>query len=126
MNAASWIVVICVSCLAAELFMRLPFEFTVLRMARCGARASHIIASRRISDHWKEKAMPVYAGRMARCTLTLTLYFAVLGAAVGGVFLAADAIAPETGRFLSSMTGLMAGFLAATVYYLLRRRLVRA
>lgn len=126
MGTASWLLVIAVSCLAAELFSRLPFERTVSRMARCGGRASRIISSRRVSDHWKERILPSYALRMARHTLTLTLYFAVLAAAIAAVLFAADAIAPDAERFLTSAKGLAATFLVATAYYLLRRRLARS
>lgn len=126
MGAASWLWVIGASCLAAELFLRLPFEPVVSRMARCGARASRVVSSRRISDHWKEKVMPGYAMRMGRCTLTLALYFALLAVLVGGVLLAAEAIAPDAARLLTSAPGLAASFVVAIVYYLVRRRLVRA
>lgn len=126
MAAASWLWVIGLSCLAAELFARLPFEFVVSRMARCGARASRIISSRRISDHWKEKVMPRYAMRMGRDTLTLALYFAALALVAGGVLFAAEAVAPEAARLLTSARGLAAAFLVAIGYYLLRRRLARA
>ena len=125
MGAASWLLVIGVSCLAAELFSRLPFEPTVSRMARCGARAGRIISSRRISDHWKERVLPRYALRMAGHTLALTLCFAVLVVVAGGVLFAADAIAPDAGRFLGSAKGLAVTFAIATAYYVLRRRLAR-
>lgn len=126
MGAASWFLVIGVSCLAAELFSRLPFEPVVARMARCGARAGWIISSRRISDHWKERVLPRYALRMAGHTLALTLCFAALAAVAGGVLFAVAAIAPDAGRFLASAKGLAVTFVIATAYYLLRRRLVRA
>ena len=126
MGAASWLWVIGASCLAAELFARLPFEPVVSRMAQCGARASRIVSSRRISDHWKEKVMPSYAMRMGRYTLTLALYFALLAVLVGGVLFAAEAMAPDAARLLTSAVGLAASFVVATAYYLMRRRLVRA
>ena len=126
MGPASWLWVIGASCLAAELFARLPFEPVVSRMARCGARAARIVSSRRISDHWKEKVMPSYAMRMGRHTLTLALYFTLLAALVGVVLFAAEAIAPEAARLLTSAAGLAASFVVAIIYYLLGRRLVRA
>ena len=126
MGVAAWLWVIGASCLAAELFARLPFEPVVSRMAKCGARAGRIVSSRRISDHWKEKIMPRYAARMGRDTLTLTFYFALLALLVGGVLLAAEAIAPDAARLLTSAAGLAASFLVAVVYYLVRRRFVRA
>ena len=124
MGAVPWLWVIVASCLAAELFARLPFEPVVSRMTRCGARASRIVSSRRISDHWKEKILPSYAMRMGRHTLTLALYFALLAVLVGAVVFAAEAVAPDAARLLTSAAGLAASFVVATVYYLVRRRLV--
>lgn len=126
MGAASWLWVIGASCLVAELFARLPFGPVVSRMARCGAQASRIVASRRISDHWKEKVMPGYAMRMGRHTLTLALYFVLLAALAGAVLFAAEAVAPDAARLLTSAAGLAVSFVVALVYYLLRRRRVRA
>lgn len=124
-GAADWLWVLGTSCLAAELFLRLPFERTLSRMARCGARAGRVVASRRISDRWKERAVPAYARKMAGHTLALTLYFAALGALVALVLLAADLAAPRAGRLLTSAPGIAGSFLVATAYYLLRRRLAR-
>ena len=124
-SAASWLWMIGASCLAAELLSRLPFERTVSRMMRCANQASRVIASKRISDHWKERIVPAYAGRMATHTFMLALYFAALAALVALVLLAIDATTPEAGRFLTSAQGLIASFIVATAYYLLRRRLAR-
>jgi hypothetical protein len=124
--AASWLWVIGASCLAAELLSRLPFERTVSSMAQCAHLAGHVISSRRISDHWKERVLPAYAGRMAGHTLMLTLYFAGLAGLVALVLLAADTITPGAAGFVTSGKGLLASFAAATAYYLLRRRFARA
>ncbi|GGB97033.1 hypothetical protein GCM10011494_14380 [Novosphingobium endophyticum] len=126
MDALTWLWVIGASCLAAELFSRLPFERTVAGMMKCGSRAGWVFSSRRISDHWKETVMPAYAWCMARHTLTLALFFAALAVAIGIVLVLADAVSPEAGRFLASAPGLAASFVVATVYYVLRRRLARA
>jgi hypothetical protein len=125
MGAATWLWVISASCLAAELFSRLPFERTVAGMMKCGSRAGWVFSSRRISDHWKETVMPAYAWCMARHTLTLALFFAALAAAIGIVLIAAAAVSPQAGRFLASGRGLAASFVVASVYYVLRRRLAR-
>lgn len=125
MNAASWLWVIGASCLAAELFFRLPIERIVSRMAACGTRAARVVSSRRISDRWKERIMPAYARRMALHTLALTACFAALAALVALVLLAADMTAPEAGRLLTSTTGIVASFLVASAYYMVRQRLAR-
>lgn len=124
--AVSWLWVIGASCLAAELLSRLPFERIVSSMAQCARLAGRVISSRRISDHWKERILPAYAGRMATHTLMLTLYFAALAGLVSVALLAADAITPGTAGLITSGKGLVASFAVATAYYLLRRRFARA
>ncbi len=63
---------ILLSCLAVvELFFRLPFMARVEAVNAGALRALGVVRSPRISDHWKEKVLPSYAGRILRASLGL-------------------------------------------------------
>lgn len=57
--------------LAVEVALRVPLEKTWPRAIQSSKRAVRIIGARRISDHWKEKALPVYAGRIFGASMLL-------------------------------------------------------
>ena len=54
-----YLVVACV--LSIELFLRLKFMSYVNSIARNSHKVFRVIISSNISDHWKEKMVPVYA-----------------------------------------------------------------
>lgn len=56
-----------------ELFMRLPVRAALTDLQRLTGRIMAVLRSGRISDHWKEKILPVYAGRLFRLTVRIAL-----------------------------------------------------
>ena len=54
-----YLVVACV--LSIELFLRLKFMSYVNSIGRNSSKVFHVIMASNISDHWKEKMVPVYA-----------------------------------------------------------------
>lgn len=114
-----------VCCAGTELFARLPVVMIARRMAQGAADARHIVRSRAISDHWKEKAMAVYAGRMARQTLALASAFLLLAGVAAALLALMAPIAPEAGHILTSAGGIMLGLGTAIVYFAMRCWLVR-
>ena len=113
------------SCAGSELFARLPFERSVAQLGNLSARASHTVLSRTISDHWKERAVRHYSLAVARETLLLAGCFALVAAVFALPVLALDKVAPKSGLFMDSPTGLALILLAGTAYYFTRRRLAR-
>jgi hypothetical protein len=63
---------ILLSCMAVvELFFRLPFMAQVEAVNAGALKALGVVRSPRISDHWKERVLPRYAGRILRASLAL-------------------------------------------------------
>ncbi len=54
-----YLIVSCV--LGIELFLRMKLMSHVSLVFKIMNRVTHIIVSSRISDHWKEKTVPIYA-----------------------------------------------------------------
>lgn len=54
-----------------ELFFRLPFLAHVEAVNRGAMRALTVVRAPHISDHWKERVLPTYAGRILRASLAL-------------------------------------------------------
>lgn len=59
-----------------EALVRLPLLPTVAAIANTAGKASRVIRSSRISDHWKERVLLRYAARVMRGSL-LTMVFLV-------------------------------------------------
>ncbi len=75
------------SCAAVvELFFRLPFLAQVEAVNSGAMRALGVVRSPRISDHWKEKVLPRYAGRILRASLGLGGLLLVCAAVFTGVW----------------------------------------
>lgn len=82
------------ACLVAvELFFRLPFIAQIEAVNRASMRVLDVVRSPRISDHWKEKVLPRYAGHILLASLRLggllllcAACFTVVYLAVGWLF----------------------------------------
>ena len=69
---------------ASELILHLPLMQQVHGLNRASRSSARVIASKRISDHWKERVLPAYSGRMARHSIT---FFVLLCVALAPVAL---------------------------------------
>ena len=112
---------------AIELFMALPFLKAVGRLSEVSRKATKVISSSKISDHWKEKALQRYSRDMAVCSISLGFYMVVVFGAVIALGFALDtAMQPEISTLDYAMT--MEGLLLATgfafLYIFVRKRLV--
>lgn len=121
----TWLLAAMLCCVGPELFFRLPIGRATGAMLREGMAASKVVASRKISDHWKERVMPVYARRMGWRTLVLSAWLAVLAAILGGLFFLAETIAPDISGLLSSTEGLIGALGVSFIYFAVRQRLAR-
>lgn len=82
-----WFFVLIAAILASEAFLRLPVLTPVRRVLATTAKVTQVLKSARISDHWKERALPAYAwliGRNSVLFLAL-LCLALLPVALLGV-----------------------------------------
>ena len=60
--------------IASELFLRLPFPCCLQRIMANAAKAASVLRSRKISDEWKEKALPAYALRIGSNSVLVFLF----------------------------------------------------
>jgi uncharacterized membrane protein len=121
-----WVLAIALSALATEVFAHLPIERSATLTLASGAQAGRIILSPAISDHWKEKVMPAYAARMGRQTMMLSLCIAALTLIVSLLIVGINRIEPDAAQFIGTPAGVLFSLIVSTLYYLARRRLVRA
>lgn len=63
--------------LACELLWRLHLPRVAGGLLKTAKKAKWIVLNRRISDHWKEKAMLVYSGKLLSSTFLLAGIFLV-------------------------------------------------
>lgn len=66
-----WIGLVLGTIAAVEIAIRLPLGRTLASLKRVSRRSMWVVSSKRISDDWKEKALPAYAGRMFGGSLRL-------------------------------------------------------
>lgn len=114
-------------CCAAfvETAFRLGLDGQVRAATLVARKIFSVIGSARVSDHWKEKALPRYAGRLLSASARL---FLIMLAAVAPIMLVA-ALSGWRGspllQLISSWEGLVAATLIAILYVAARSRLVR-
>lgn len=56
-----WIFVLLAAVLASEAFLRLPILPVIRRVTGAARKSGRVLASRRISDHWKERVLARYS-----------------------------------------------------------------
>ncbi|GAB4382122.1 hypothetical protein [Albidovulum sp.] len=66
-----WLFVLAASVLACEVILRLPLVEQLRKLSGTARKSSHVLSSRRISDHWKERVLPRYAWTIGRGSVIL-------------------------------------------------------
>ncbi|PJB82003.1 MAG: hypothetical protein CO089_02395, partial [Zetaproteobacteria bacterium CG_4_9_14_0_8_um_filter_55_31] len=95
---------------------------------RSWVRSVLVIRSNKISDHWKEKVVLVYAKKIAVNSVMLGVYFAVIAGAIYIAILLADVIAVKdlsVEEFFLSSQGLLLVSITSMFYFYARVRFVR-
>ncbi|WP_413868926.1 hypothetical protein [Albidovulum sp.] len=77
-----WIFVLVAAVLASEAFLRLPLLPVIRRVAETARKSGRVLASKRISDHWKERVLPRYSWIIGRGSVQ---FFALLMLALAPV-----------------------------------------
>jgi hypothetical protein len=118
----SWVLLAAGTVLAAELFLRLPIVATARRLLGTARKAQRTIRSPRVSDHWKEKVLLAYAGRLfvsslVICGLIVLAVLPLVFLAMAGAWLGIDV----AGRMMQA-PGIAVSVVVASGYIMLRRR----
>ena len=106
----------------SELLRCLPLRRYLTQLGKLLRRIVKTLRSNRVSDHWKERIMPVYAGRLLRYSLiVLMLLTLAVSPLIAGLWWAADST--EALIALSVDPWVLLGITAVSIIYLsLRNR----
>ncbi|MCB1831835.1 MAG: hypothetical protein KDH19_00055 [Geminicoccaceae bacterium] len=122
----TWLAAALLCILVVEIALRLPFAGLLRRTARTATSALWTLRARHVSDHWKEKVMVAYSGRMFACSLGLALWLLVVAAVVIAFVLAVEFVLPGFSAFMTGWQGIVASLVAASIYLSLRKHLPHA
>ena len=118
----AWILLFIGTIIVVECFIRSPLSRLALGLVDLLKKIMGVLRSSSISDHWKEKVLPVYAGRLF--LNSISLFFWVVLALLPLVVIAwlASMIEVPLYSLLSSLTGVAVSTLIAIGYVFLTRR----
>jgi len=80
----NWVLAVIGALLSAELFLRLRITSRVRRVTIASRKAARTVRSHRVSDHWKERVLPVFARQIIVGSLA---FLALLLCAVAPIIL---------------------------------------
>ncbi|MEO1249531.1 MAG: sulfotransferase, partial [Pseudomonadota bacterium] len=118
-----WILITLASLASVELFLRLPVVEKTRGVLTTSRRSINVVASKAISDHWKERILPHYSLRMASGSLSaaglmILAFSPIIALALIGPLFGADVMG-----LLLSWQGIVGISLIAALYIFLRNRL---
>lgn len=117
----SWLLTALICAVLIEIVCRLPLASLAAEIREVARKSQHTVLSRAISDHWKEKALLVYAGRLLSCSLRLAMALAGIGAVLVSLTALFDYLGANCAELLLSWTGILYSTVVATAYFALRR-----
>jgi len=106
--------------LIVEIFIRSKFSDTVASTVFWSAKAHRVLLSARISDHWKEVAVPAYSINLASQCLRILLIIGLMICCV----LVTDFLVAGILVHIMSIIGLVESLVVSIVYFQVRRKLV--
>lgn len=117
----NWLLTTLLCAVLVELLLRLPFSAPVRAVARSGQRAMRVVASKAISDHWKEKAMAAYARQTFVSSLRIAVLLAIVLGVATALVLGLEQLSGGFQAFFLSGTGIAFSIVAASAYAWARR-----
>lgn len=120
-----WIRLLLSAVVASELLVRLPLMPTIRKARGAAEKSARLLRSRRVSDHWKERMLPVYAGVIARNS---AVFFGLLCAAILPVALFGIGHPGGLGGWIAALmqpVNLAVLFGLSVLYLVVRSRVVR-
>ncbi|SON56849.1 hypothetical protein HDIA_3308 [Hartmannibacter diazotrophicus] len=122
----NWLLTAILCVLLVELAVRLPLAGAVLGVSGASKRAARVLRAKAISDHWKEKAMGAYARATFASTLKLAGLLIVILAIAFALVLLFEQISSGFESFILGWWGIGFSLVFATLYFSLRKVLLRA
>jgi hypothetical protein len=121
-----WILLAIGTICVVECFIRSPLLSKVKQLTGLLGKISGVLRSSSISDHWKEKILPVYAGKLLSSSIVLFFWVALGLLPMIVLVLVAEFFDSPLLPLVSSLLGLAASTLIALIYVYLRKRVLSA
>jgi|TARA_B100000963_G_scaffold354359_1_gene370730 hypothetical protein len=117
----SHLALLMVCILSVEFFIRLNFLLVIDSLLKVIRKVVYVIFQKNISDHWKEKAIPIYALRIMKYSLQifLILFLIII------VFASASYFFNDLIRLTLSIIGIMESMIFAFGYAYIRKSFVK-
>lgn len=109
---------------AIEMLFRLPLLQVIKASTLTTQKAASVMFSSFISDHWKERAILLYAGIIFTNTLRLGLYLLGIFTPIVAVVILANFQAIDLLSFIMTLEGVMFMTIVSTGYLFARKRFV--
>jgi hypothetical protein len=117
------------SIIAVELFLRLPVLNPIRKLIQTSQKATKVLSSSHISDHWKEKVLQRYSFEMAKASLSIGVGIVIIFSILIGIAYLMDMLLngkTSTLNFAMTTEGIVIALLASTAYVYIRKRFVSA
>jgi hypothetical protein len=113
------ILVFCI--LSVEIFIKSNFLFIFGISSTVIQKVVYVIFSRKISDHWKEKILPVYALRIMRYSLQILIILLFIIT----LFITVNYFYNNFGNLMFSLIGIVESLVFSTGYLFLRKSIIK-
>lgn len=120
----NWFLTVILCIVLVELLLRLPVAAIVANIGLVSRKAVGTLAAKRVSDHWKEKALLVYSRSLFVSSVKLGAVLLAAGAAIAAFIYVSDLLGAELFPFLVGWQGLLFSLAVATIYLTVRKRVL--
>lgn len=107
--------------LSIEIFLRLNFLSHLKTILNSVRKVLHLIPSKKISDHWKEKVIPIYAIRMMKASVKILL----ISLCILSFFLFNNFFFNDFLEFTISLFGIIESIFFLISYFYLRKLVLK-
>lgn len=121
----NWILTVPFCAVLVELALHLPLLEPLKGLSRSSNRALHVVTAKAVSDHWKEKAMRAYAQKTFLASAKLAGLLAVVLGTAAILVVVLDRLSDGFQAFILSWTGLGLSVVAASLYVMARKAILR-
>jgi len=118
-----WLLVVMSTASVCECFLRLPFAENIKTLVLYTTKSYRVISSARISDHWKEKVLPLFAAKIFRMSLMLFLFLLISLMPLLIWHYLAVLLGLDLFAFAFEIPGMVAMTAVAVVYFVVRKKL---
>lgn len=120
-----WLLVVVSTVSVCECFLRMPFVLNIRSMILYSTKSYRAVSSNNISDHWKEKVLPVYSAKIF--FTSLKLFLLLLAALLPLVMWQYLGALMELDLFasISGWPGMVGMTIAAAMYFFVREKILR-